>query len=59
MQGLLAILLSDRMGVSVNPAANDVRSPQVEALRNQIYASLAASQQDAKTDSEQKPAAGA
>ncbi len=59
MQGLLAILLSDRMGVTVNPDANAVRSPQVEALRNQIYASLAASQKGEKTDSEQKPAAGA
>ncbi|MFN8486408.1 MAG: hypothetical protein U0350_02375 [Caldilineaceae bacterium] len=33
------------MGVQLNADGNAVRSPQVEALRNQIYASLAASQQ--------------
>ena len=59
MQGLLAILLSDRMGVQLNTADNAVRSPQVEALRNQIYASLAASQPDAKEGSEQKLAGSA
>ena len=48
MQGLLAILLSDRMGVQLNADGNAVRSPQVEALRSQIYASLAASQQGEK-----------
>ena len=55
MQGLLAILLSDRMGVQLNTADNSVRSPQVEALRNQIYASLATSQQDVSAGQGQPP----
>ncbi|MCE7989507.1 MAG: flotillin family protein [Caldilinea sp. CFX5] len=45
MEGLLAMLLSERMGVNV--AGEVERSPEVDALRNQIRQSLAASTQSA------------
>lgn len=43
MEGLLAMLLSERMGVNVTGETE--RSPEVDALRNQIRQSLAASTQ--------------
>ncbi|MEZ4732434.1 MAG: SPFH domain-containing protein [Caldilineaceae bacterium] len=43
MEGLLAMLLSERMGVNV--AGETQRSPEVDALRNQIRQSLATSTQ--------------
>ena len=45
MEGLLAMLLSERMGVNVTGETE--RSPEVDALRNQIRQSLAASTQSA------------
>ncbi len=45
MEGLLAMLLSERMGVNVTGEVQ--RSPEVDALRNQIRQSLAASAQHA------------
>jgi uncharacterized membrane protein YqiK len=41
MQGLLAILLSERMGLSAGTdGANGAARPEVQTLRNQIYESL-------------------
>ena len=40
MEGLLAMLLSDRMGLSAASSANAARSPEVEAMRAQIHQSL-------------------
>jgi len=45
MEGLLAMLLSERMGVNVTGEVQ--RSPEVDTLRNQIRQSLAASTQSA------------
>ena len=45
MEGLLAMLLSERMGVDVIGNNDAPRSPEVEALRNQIRQSLTASMQ--------------
>jgi len=44
MEGLLAMLLSERMGVDI--AGETQRSPEVDALRNQIRQSLATSTQE-------------
>jgi len=60
MQGLLTLLLSERMGVNLSgDAGNGVRTPQVEALRNQIYASMAATQKGVLASSDQAPTTGA
>jgi hypothetical protein len=40
MEGLLAMLLSERLGVQVNPGAQ--RSPEADAMREQIRQSLKA-----------------
>jgi len=40
MEGLLAMLLSDRMGLSAASSASAARSPEVEAMRAQIHQSL-------------------
>lgn len=45
MEGLLAMLLSERMGVDVIGSNDAPRSTEVEALRNQIRQSLTASMQ--------------
>lgn len=50
MEGLLAMLLSERMGVDVT-GADTQRSSEVEALRNQIRQSLTASMQQSATES--------
>jgi uncharacterized membrane protein YqiK len=42
MEGLLTLLLSERMGVDVAAQANAPRSPEAEALRDQIRQSMAA-----------------
>src|SRR5262245_6517329 len=42
MEGLLAMLLSERMGVQVNSNGDGAARPEVEALRNQIRQSLMA-----------------
>jgi uncharacterized membrane protein YqiK len=48
MEGLLAMLLSERMGVQVNGSGNgEGARPEVEALRNQIRQSLMAKEQQA------------
>jgi uncharacterized membrane protein YqiK len=40
MEGLLTMLLSEKLGVSTAAQANQPRSPEVEALRTQIYQSI-------------------
>jgi uncharacterized membrane protein YqiK len=40
MEGLLTMLLSDRLGGITNPSTENTRSPEVEQLRQQIQASL-------------------
>jgi uncharacterized membrane protein YqiK len=40
IQGLLAMLLAERMGVSPTGERSEVRSPEVEALRAQVRASM-------------------
>jgi hypothetical protein len=43
MEGLLAMLLSERMGTQLNVMPNTPPKPEVEALREQMWKSLAAS----------------
>lgn len=50
MEGLLAMLLSERMGVDVIGSNDAPRSTEVEALRNQIRQSLTASMQQSATE---------
>lgn len=50
MEGLLAMLLSERMGVDVIGGNDAPRSTEVEALRNQIRQSLTASMQQSATE---------
>lgn len=50
MEGLLAMLLSERMGVDVTGRNGAERSTEVEALRNQIRQSLTASMQQSATE---------
>jgi uncharacterized membrane protein YqiK len=45
MEGLLALLLSERMGVAVATHGESSRPPEVESLRNQIRQSLTQSRQ--------------
>ncbi|MEZ4865634.1 MAG: SPFH domain-containing protein [Caldilineaceae bacterium] len=52
MEGLLAMLLSERMGVDVTGMIDAQRSAEVELLRNQIRQSLTASTQDTPTTAE-------
>jgi hypothetical protein len=49
MEGLLAMLLSERMGVQVNSNGDGTARPEVEALRNQIRQSLVAKEQQETT----------
>lgn len=50
MEGLLAMLLSERMGVDVTGGNGAERSSEVEALRNQIRQSLTTSMQQNATE---------
>jgi uncharacterized membrane protein YqiK len=45
MEGLLAMLLSERMGVPLNGANDTPRAPEIDALRSQIRQSIAATMQ--------------
>jgi hypothetical protein len=47
MEGLLAMLLSERMGVQINGNGDGQARPEVEALRNQIRQSLVIKEQPA------------
>jgi hypothetical protein len=42
MEGLLAMLLSERMGTQLNLMPNTPPKPEVEAMRDQMWRSLAA-----------------
>jgi uncharacterized membrane protein YqiK len=50
MEGLLAMLLSERMGVDVTGSSDAQRSSEVEILRNQIRQSLTASVQSSGSE---------
>jgi uncharacterized membrane protein YqiK len=50
MEGLLAMLLSERMGVQVNGNGDGAARPEVEALRAQIRQGVMASRQQAPSD---------
>ncbi len=51
MEGLLAMLLSERMSVQVSASGNGTARPEAEALRNQIRQSLMENRQQEQADS--------
>ncbi|MCW1966885.1 MAG: SPFH domain-containing protein [Anaerolineae bacterium] len=52
MEGLMAMLLSDRMGVALNNMPSTPRSPEAEAMRQQILQGMAKSEKE----KDEKPA---
>jgi uncharacterized membrane protein YqiK len=59
MEGLLAVLLSERMGIGVTTNGESSRPPEVESLRSQIRQSLTQSRQSPTTPAAVTPAAEA
>jgi hypothetical protein len=50
MEGLLTLLLSEKMGVDVGSQASAPRSPEAEALREQIRQSMQKVEQPPSTE---------
>jgi uncharacterized membrane protein YqiK len=55
IEGLLALLLSDKLGINVTGQSGAPRSPEVEVIRSQIHDSIQRTQRPPESGSEMKP----